>query len=122
MTRSNHDVRYSPKSGQRSHGIYREISSANRPETRLDATAELCQAERSGTYRAGLASAKSSIPTTLCHSHAATDDAVPASRQGNIELMSQEEILHFKPSARPEQVDDKLPKQMEDGKHRRIMR
>jgi hypothetical protein len=22
MTRSNHDVRYSPKSGQRSHGIY----------------------------------------------------------------------------------------------------
>jgi hypothetical protein len=42
--------------------------------------------------------------------------------QGNIELMSQEEILHFKPSARPEQVDDKLPKQMEDGKHRRIMR
>jgi len=68
-----------------------------------------------------LASAKSSsIPTTLCHSHAATDDAVPA--QGNIELMSQEEILHFKPSARPEQVDDKLPKQMEDGKHRRIMR
>ena len=42
--------------------------------------------------------------------------------QGNIELMSQEEILDFKPSARPEQVDDKLPKQMEDGKHRGIMR
>ncbi|HEV2715638.1 MAG TPA: hypothetical protein VGU64_10275, partial [Terriglobales bacterium] len=42
--------------------------------------------------------------------------------QGNIELMSQEEILDFKPSARPELVDDKLPKQIEDGKHCRIMR
>jgi hypothetical protein len=36
--------------------------------------------------------------------------------------MSEKEILDFKPSARPEQVDDKLPKQTEDGKHRRIMR
>ena len=39
-----------------------EISSANRPETRLDATAGSCQAERRGTNRAGLARAKSSIP------------------------------------------------------------
>jgi hypothetical protein len=34
--------------------------------------------------------------------------------QSNIELMSQEEILDFKPSPQPEQVDDSRPKQMED--------
>jgi hypothetical protein len=39
--------------------------------------------------------------------------------QGNIELMPKKEVLDFKPAPRPEQVDDKRPKQMEDRKHRR---
>jgi hypothetical protein len=38
--------------------------------------------------------------------------------QSNIELMPQEEILDFKPSPQPEQVDDSRPKQMDDDKHR----
>jgi hypothetical protein len=38
--------------------------------------------------------------------------------QGNIELMSEKEILHFEPAPRPEQVSDKCPKQMEYGQHR----
>ena len=38
--------------------------------------------------------------------------------QGNIELMPKKEILDFKPAPRLEQVDDKHPKQMEEGKHR----
>ena len=39
--------------------------------------------------------------------------------QGNIELMPKKEVLDFKPAPRPEQVDDKRPKQTEDRKHRR---
>jgi hypothetical protein len=38
--------------------------------------------------------------------------------EGNIELMPKKEVLDFKPAPRPEQVDDKRPKQMEDRKHR----
>jgi hypothetical protein len=38
--------------------------------------------------------------------------------QGNIELMPKKEVLDFKLAPRPEQVDDKRPKQMEDRKHR----
>lgn len=59
----------------------RVISSANRPETLLDATAGSCQAERHGTNRAGLARAKSSIPKSPGHSHAAADDAAHAAGQ-----------------------------------------
>jgi hypothetical protein len=33
--------------------------------------------------------------------------------------MPKKEVLDFKPAPRPEQVDDKRPKQMEDRKHRR---
>jgi len=33
--------------------------------------------------------------------------------------MPEKEVLDFKPASRPEQVDDKRPKQMEDRKHRR---
>jgi hypothetical protein len=40
------------------------------------------------------------------------------SSQGNIELMSKKKVLDFKPAPRLEQIDDKRPKQMEDGKHR----
>ena len=43
--------------------VDREISSANRRETLLDATAGSCQAGRRGPIRAGLARAKSAIPT-----------------------------------------------------------
>jgi hypothetical protein len=32
--------------------------------------------------------------------------------------MPKKEVLDFKPAPRPEQVDDKRPKQMEDRKHR----
>jgi hypothetical protein len=39
--------------------------------------------------------------------------------QGNIELVPKKEVLDFKPAPRPEQVDDKRPKQIEDRKHRR---
>jgi hypothetical protein len=59
----------------------REISSANRPETLLDATAGLCQAERRATNRAALATAKSSIPTMPGHSYAAADGTVNAAGQ-----------------------------------------
>jgi hypothetical protein len=45
--------------------------------------------------------------------------AVWCTPQGNIELMPKKEVLDFKPAPRPEQVDDKRPKQMEDRKHRR---
>src|SRR5262245_3482678 len=38
--------------------------------------------------------------------------------QCNIELMPKKEVLDFKPARRLEQVGDKCPKQMEDGKHR----
>jgi hypothetical protein len=38
--------------------------------------------------------------------------------QRDIELMSKEEILDFKPAPRLEQVGDKRPKQVKDGKHR----
>ena len=38
--------------------------------------------------------------------------------QGDIELMSKEEIFDFKPTPRLEQVKDKRPKQVKDGKHR----
>jgi hypothetical protein len=38
--------------------------------------------------------------------------------QGYIELMSEKEILDFKPAPRLEQVADKRPKQIEDRTHR----
>jgi hypothetical protein len=38
--------------------------------------------------------------------------------QGYIELMSEKEILDFKPAPRLEQVADKRPKQTEDRTHR----
>jgi hypothetical protein len=38
--------------------------------------------------------------------------------QDNIELMSKKKVLDFKPAPRLEQIDDKRPKQMKDGKHR----
>ncbi len=53
--------------------VDREISNANRPETRLDATAGSCQAERPGPNRADLARAKSSIATAPYHSDVAAD-------------------------------------------------
>jgi hypothetical protein len=61
--------------------VEREVSSANRPETRRDATAESYQAERRGINRAGLATAKSSTPSTPGHSHEAVDGAVHPSAQ-----------------------------------------
>src|SRR5690348_12483682 len=44
-----------------------EISSANRPETLLDATAGSCQVERRGTNRAGSATFWSSKPSGAGH-------------------------------------------------------
>jgi hypothetical protein len=38
--------------------------------------------------------------------------------QGDIELMSEKEIVDFKPAPRLEQVGDKRAYQLEDGKHR----
>jgi hypothetical protein len=38
--------------------------------------------------------------------------------QSNIELMSEKEILNFKPAARLEQVADHPPDRMEDRTHR----
>jgi len=38
--------------------------------------------------------------------------------QGDIELVSEKEVLDFKPTPGPEQVGDKRPKQLEDRKHR----
>jgi hypothetical protein len=38
--------------------------------------------------------------------------------QGNIQLMPKKEILDFKPPPRLEEVGDKRPEQMENGKHR----
>jgi len=38
--------------------------------------------------------------------------------QGNIQLVPKKEVLDFKPTPRREQVGDKRPKQIEDGKHR----
>ena len=91
----------------------REISSANRPETLLDATAGLCQAERRATNRAALATDKSSIPITRDRSHEALmARCIP---QGNIELVPEKEVLDFKLAPRLEQVGDKRPKQNRGG-------
>jgi hypothetical protein len=38
--------------------------------------------------------------------------------QRNIELMPKKEVLDFKLALRLEQVDERRPKQVEDGKHR----
>jgi hypothetical protein len=38
--------------------------------------------------------------------------------QGNIELMSEKEVLDFNPAPRPELVGDKCPEHVEDRKHR----
>jgi hypothetical protein len=38
--------------------------------------------------------------------------------QGDIELMSEKEVLYLKPAPRLEQVRDKRADQLEDGKHR----
>src|SRR6266446_762935 len=40
------------------------------------------------------------------------------SSQGNVELMTQKEILNFKPAPRLEQIRDKCSKQVDDRKHR----
>jgi hypothetical protein len=38
--------------------------------------------------------------------------------QGDIELMSEKEVLYLKPAPRLEQVRDKRADELEDGKHR----
>jgi hypothetical protein len=38
--------------------------------------------------------------------------------QGDIELMSEKEVLYLKPALRLEQIGDKRANQLEDGKHR----
>src|SRR5262245_23108024 len=44
--------------------------------------------------------------------------ALRRSPQGNIELMTQKEVLNFKRASRLEQIRDKCPKQVDDRKHR----
>ena len=43
--------------------------------------------------------------------------ALRRSPQGNIELMTQKEVLNFKLALRLEQIRDKCPKQVDDHKH-----
>jgi hypothetical protein len=43
---------------------------------------------------------------------------VQGTPQGNIELMTQKEVLDFKLAPRLERGGDECPKQMKDGKHR----
>ena len=74
------------------------------------------QAERRGTDRAGLARAKSSIPTTP--GHPTKPQTVRYAFQGDIELMVEKEVLNLKPAPRLEQVSDKRPEQLEYRKHR----
>jgi hypothetical protein len=40
------------------------------------------------------------------------------SSQDNVELMTQKEVLNFKPAPRLEQIGDKCSKQVDDRKHR----
>jgi hypothetical protein len=40
------------------------------------------------------------------------------SSQDNVELMTQKEVLNFKPAPRLEQIGDKYSKQVDDRKHR----
>jgi hypothetical protein len=90
----------------------REISSANRPETLLDATAGSCllndaaQTEQAWPEPSHPHQQRSVIPTQ--------PQAGRCTPQGNIELMPKKEILGFKPAPRLEQIGDKRPKQMED--------
>jgi hypothetical protein len=50
------------------------------------------------------------------HSHEAVNGAVHPSKQ--YELMSEKEVLDFKPALRLEQVGEERPKQVENPEHR----
>jgi hypothetical protein len=47
--------------------------------------------------------------------------ALRRSPQGNIELMTQKEVLNFKPTSRLEQIRQKCSKQVDDRKHKHRM-
>jgi len=59
-----------------------------------------------------------SHPDQQCPVTPAEPQTVRCTPQGNIELMSEKEVLDFKPAPRPKQVSDKRPKQPEVRKHR----
>jgi hypothetical protein len=59
-----------------------------------------------------------SHPHQQCPVTPAKPQTVRCTPQGNIKLMSEKEVLNFKPPPRPKQVSDKRPKQPEDRKHR----
>jgi hypothetical protein len=93
-----------------------EISSANKPETLLDATAgsrvRLDDAGQTEQARTTPRHPRQQRPVTIMQPQ--TLRCMP---QGDIELMSKEEIPDFQPPPRLEQVSDKRPKQVKDGKH-----
>ena len=93
-----------------------KISSASRSRTPPDATAGRWTAAQLEPTPVGSARAASSRPYGPGHSSAAADVAVVVS--GNVELMTQKEVLDFKPAPRPKQVGDKRPKQLKECKHR----
>jgi hypothetical protein len=45
-------------------------------------------------------------------------ETLRGSPKGDVELMTQKEVLDFKPAMRLEQIGDKRPKQADDRKHR----
>jgi hypothetical protein len=55
-----------------------------------------------------------SHPDQQCTVTPPKPQAVRCTPQGNIELMSEKEVLDFKPLPRPKQVSEKRPKQPED--------
>jgi hypothetical protein len=75
-----------------------------------------------------LPSVEQAIPPTDCRSPQTTAVAAVVtppqpqtlrrSSQDNVELMTQKEVLNFKPAPRLEQIGDKCGQQMEDREHR----
>jgi hypothetical protein len=64
-------------------------------------------------------------PSHPCQQRPVTSTQPPTVRgtpQHNIELMPKKQILDLKAARRLEQVGDKRPNQLDDGKHRRMMR
>jgi len=57
-------------------------------------------------------------PYHQCPVAPAQPQTVRHASQGDIELMSEKEVLYLKPAPRLEQVRDKRADQLEDGKHR----
>jgi hypothetical protein len=86
------------------------------PETCPMPTAGWWPAAQLEPKPAGLASAASSDhqgPVTLPQTQ-----TLWRSSQDNVELMTQKEVLNFKPAPRLEQIGDKCSKQVDDRKHR----